>query len=183
MARTAQPKKTAEEEQVESVFQSHIKINPEALDVEWLQQPQLFALYSEMEADAKAHIDSLKLDIDIYKADLDLDIRRDPEKFGLEKTTEATILNAVTADKGLARLSHKLNRARHEASIFQAAVRALDHRKAALENLVRLHGSQWFAGPSAPRDLPHEVDRIREITKRDVIRKVRKAMSRAAEAE
>jgi hypothetical protein len=46
--------------------------------------------------------------------------------------------------------------AKYEAKIASGASRAVDHRKSALENLVKLHGQQYFAGPMVPRDLTHE---------------------------
>jgi hypothetical protein len=38
----------------------------------------------------------------------------------------------------------------------QAAVNAFEQRKSALENLVRLFGQSYFAGPKMPRDLHWE---------------------------
>jgi len=40
-------------------------------------------------------------------------------------------------------------RLRHAADVLQAAVTALDHRKKALENLVYLHGQNYFSEPHA----------------------------------
>jgi hypothetical protein len=45
---------------------------------------------------------------------------------------------------------------KYEAEVLQGAVNAVDHRKDALENLVRLHGLQYFAGPKVPRNLSEE---------------------------
>ena len=38
-------------------------------------------------------------------------------------------------------------------------LKAFEQRKDALENLVRLHGQQYFAGPKIPRDLPSEMEK------------------------
>ena len=42
---------------------------------------------------------------------------------------------------------------------------AIDQKKSALENLVKLHGQMYFAGPSIPRDLDKEWEK-REKEKR-----------------
>jgi hypothetical protein len=41
-------------------------------------------------------------------------------------------------------------------------------RKAALENLVQLHGQQYFAGPKMPRDLKEEIRKHKEAQERSV---------------
>jgi len=41
---------------------------------------------------------------------------------------------------------------------LDAAVRAMNVKKDALENMVKLLGMQYFAGPKEPRDLHREVD-------------------------
>jgi hypothetical protein len=44
----------------------------------------------------------------------------------------------------------------------------VDHRKSALENLVKLHGQQYFAGPMVPRDLTHEWKNKQQQQKEEV---------------
>ena len=47
--------------------------------------------------------------------------------------------------------------AQYELNMAEAAKTAITYnKKAALENLVKLHGQQYFAGPSVPRDLSKE---------------------------
>jgi hypothetical protein len=46
--------------------------------------------------------------------------------------------------------------AQYNYDMTQAAVRAMDHKKTALENLVRLHAASYFAGPSVPREIGEE---------------------------
>jgi hypothetical protein len=40
--------------------------------------------------------------------------------------------------------------------VASTVVRAIDQKKTALENLVKLLGASYFAGPKAPRDLTQE---------------------------
>jgi hypothetical protein len=46
--------------------------------------------------------------------------------------------------------------AKYEANMASYIITALDHRKKALESLVTLYGQQYFAGPTAPRNLTKE---------------------------
>ena len=52
--------------------------------------------------------------------------------------------------------SQELIDTKYKAEMVRAAVSAIEHRKDALENLVRLYGQQYFAGPKVPRDLSAE---------------------------
>ncbi len=47
--------------------------------------------------------------------------------------------------------------AQYEYQMAQGAVQAVEQRKSALENLVKLYGQGYFAGPKTPRDISSEV--------------------------
>ena len=70
---------------------------------------------------------------------------------------------------------------KHRAEILQCAQKAFDQRKAALENLVKLYGMQYFAGPSEPRDLDiekaHREKRARIRERKKVVRTRRRDSS------
>ena len=52
--------------------------------------------------------------------------------------------------------------AKYENDIAEGVVKALDQKKSALENLVRLLGVSYFAGPNVPHDLSRDVISERE---------------------
>jgi len=54
--------------------------------------------------------------------------------------------------KGYQIALHEYNKVKHNYGILQAAVRALDHKKAALENLVRLYVGGYYASPVEPKE-------------------------------
>lgn len=137
-------------------FEKDVMIDPDALDVEWLEQPRLMLKYGQIAAEAKNTADNLKEALDSFKAGLDLDIRKEPEKFGIAKITEGAIQSAILQDDKHKELSEELANARYEAEMAKVASMAISTRKDALENLVRLFGMQYFAGPNLPRDLNHE---------------------------
>ena len=137
-------------------YEKDIRIDETALDIEWLEQPRLFMQYARHSAEASRDLDKAKENLDIVKAEIDLKIRSNPEKYGLEKVTETAIQNTILTNKQYQETNQAMLDARYEAEMAKGAVRAMEQRKDALENLVRLHGQQYFAGPKVPRDLTWE---------------------------
>lgn len=150
-----------------SRFEEDIKIDESALDVEWLRQPELMLKYSVEVAQCKKRLDLLKERFDVIVAEFDREIRSNPEKFGIAKLTESVIQNTIKLQPEYDRIYQELVRAKFDLDMAQAAVRAIDHKKSALENLVRLHGQSYFAGPSVPRDLSEEVLRSQKQKRSD----------------
>lgn len=138
-----------------------LHIDESALDVEWLQQPRLFMKYASAAADKRRSLDKAKEKLDLVKANLDSSIRKNPAEYDIVKVTEATVSNAIIKEDEYQDATVDYIHAKQEYELTQAAVRAMDQRKTALEDLVRLHGQQYFAGPREPRDLPEEVKKQR----------------------
>jgi hypothetical protein len=137
-------------------YEKDTSIDERGLDVEWLRQPQLMAQYGKHAAKCKLDMDYTKEDLDVVKAQLDRDIRAFPDNYGLGKLTETIVSNTIIIQPEYKDASKQYLDAKYEYDMAMAAVRAIDQKKTALENLVRLHGQQYFAGPSVPRDLSKE---------------------------
>lgn len=146
-------------------YEQDIRIDETALDIEWLEQPQLMLKYAKELAWRSRTVDEAKERIDVVRAEVDRKIRAYPEKYGLEKITEAVVQNTILLQPEYKDALKEYNDERYEYDITRAAVRAFEQRKDALENLVRLHGQQYFAGPRMPRDLTAE-KRKREETRK-----------------
>ena len=132
-------------------FAEDLKISPEDLDLEWLRQPQLYAKYAQEVSRLKVAADRAKERVEVVRAQLDGAIRTAPEAFGLAKVTETAIAGAIQLHESYMEAKEEQFRAAEEASQGFNALGALDHRKAALENLVKLHLAHYFAGPASPR--------------------------------
>lgn len=148
----------------EQDFDFH-EINIHKLEEEWHLQPKMFRLYADRVAEARYKHETAKTDKEIAEAELErvtakLDrlVRSSPEDYGLSgKTTEASIHNVIILQKKyhIAQLAvfeaqRKINEAKHELDIADVAVKTLDHRKAALEDLVRLRLASYYSEPRAP---------------------------------
>jgi hypothetical protein len=138
-------------------YDKDIAIDETALDVEWLEQPRLMLRYTTHAAAAKQQLDEAKEKLDIVTAKLDADIRTSPGDYGISKLTESAIQGAITLSTVYQDALQTYNKTRYEHEMAQAAVRAMDQRKTALENLVRLLTASYFAGPQVPRDLSQSV--------------------------
>lgn len=137
-------------------YAKDVKIDPNALDIEWIEQPELMRRYAKHAADMKKEMDEAKERLEIGQARIGMDIRANPEDYGLSKATEASIQSAILLQKEYQELSKEFQEARYEYDVATAVVRAVDQRKTALENLVKLLTASYFAGPQAPRDLYQE---------------------------
>lgn len=137
-------------------YEKDVTINEDALDVDWLEQPRLMIRYSRYAAECRYEYEQAKTNVDVVKAELDKQVRNNPSEFGIEKPTEGAINSAIQASEKFQEAQKALHQAQYDLNVAQAAVKSIDGKKDALENLVRLHGQQYFAGPKVPRDLSKE---------------------------
>lgn len=144
-------------------YEKDIEIDETALDVEWLEQPSLMLKYARYSAESRRALEEAKQSLDVARAEIDKQIRERPEDFGILKVTEGSIQSAILTEPQYKSAYQAYLDTKYESDMSQGAVRAFEQRKEALENLVKLHGQQYFAGPKVPRDLAWERE---ERTKR-----------------
>jgi hypothetical protein len=128
---------------------SILDIDEYNLDLEWKKQPMLYLEMATELADAKGEHDAAKSEFEIVKAKLSMEIRSNPDSYGLDKITESTVNNALVTQKNYAVAQSAVIKTKHKVDLLQAVVVALDHRKRALESLVSLHGQRYFSEPIA----------------------------------
>jgi len=140
-------------------YEQDMTIDVDALDVEWAGQARLMLQYAKLASNTRLEVERIKEKLDILKAELDMKIRLDPEKYGIVKLTESVVSSTIITQKEYISVNEEYLLLQYENNMAQGAVKALDGKKTALENLVKLHGQQYFAGPSVPRDLSKEWER------------------------
>lgn len=143
-------------------YENDLYIDETSLDVEWLEQPQLMLKYTREMASTRRERDRLKEKLSVTRAQIAKDIRSDPDKYEMPKVTESAIQEEILMQPKYQVAVDDINDAEFEYQMALGAVQAVEQRKSALENLIKLHGLQYFAGPKVPRDLPAEVKRSRE---------------------
>lgn len=154
-------------------FDRDQRIDPEQLDVECLRQAELFFKWSERACRAREHLEKQKLRLEILEADLLHRCRRKPQRFGLTKSTEGAIAAAVRRSPEYMDASDDLLKAKNDSAILDRAVATMEMKKRMLESLIQLHGQQYFAGPTTPRNLPSEWERKKQAEQRLNQRQIR----------
>lgn len=137
-------------------YDDDVQIDDSALDIEWLDQPSLMLRYARHAAAAKKKLDLAKEKFDLVKSKLDKEIRSFPDRFELDKVTDKSVEATMPQQPDYKEASRDVINAQFDLNVANGAVKAIDARKDSLENLVKLHGQQYFAGPRMPRDLTAE---------------------------
>lgn len=138
-------------------------IDKDSLDEEWVKQPDLYHEYAIQLADAKEELENARNVLDVTRCEIDSEIRADPKEFDLEKATEDAIKNTIPRQKRYQKALDEVGVLRHKVDVLGAALGALSHKKAALENLVYLHNASYFASPRASGEAGAE---MRDVEKR-----------------
>jgi hypothetical protein len=146
-----------------------LNLDQNQLDEQWLEQPRLYHKYARRLANAKQSLEEAKAELELCRAELDREIRLNPEAFGLAKLTENIVSNTITIQERYKETQASLIEVKHKVDIYQATVTTLEHRKRALESLVTLHGQDYFSSPRAKNENAQEV--MNEIEKQNVRRK------------
>ena len=134
-------------------FRNDKEIDPTQLDVECVRQADRTFHWAQASILASAEEDRAKLDLEILESKLEMDCRDNPLDYGLVRITEGGIKAAIRIhDKRVAAFKHWIE-AKRQSRILTAAVSAMETKKRMLQGLITLHGQQYFAGPSVPRDL------------------------------
>lgn len=137
-------------------YEDDMRINESALDVECLDQADLMLKYTTLQAELQKDEEMIREELDLERAELDKDIRSDPDKYEIDKITESVVMNNIIKDPEYRQINEKYINAKFENNVAKGAVRAVAARKDMLERLILLHGQQYFAGPKMPRDLSFE---------------------------
>ena len=162
-------------------YEKDMRIDEDALDIEWLEQPTLMLKYAQHAALLRSNFDKSKEKLEFVKAKIDKDIRSNPEKYGLEKITDKVVENTTVLQNEYKSALIEFQDLKFENDVASGVIKAVEARKDALENLVRLHGLQYFAGPQIPRDIRNERaarERQNEIKKKEINKEIARSLSR-----
>lgn len=126
---------------------SILDVDMYSLDKEWSEQANNYHIYAKKVSEARFEYSKKKAMLDLVKAELSLDIRSNPDKYKLPKTTEDTINAAVTVHDRTKVAQQELFDSKKELDDLEAILSALDHKKYALQDMVQLFLSDYFSTP------------------------------------
>lgn len=123
------------------------RIDELKLDQEWIRQAQTMRKYGLIQAEAQREYDASKTELDLVAAELDSLIRKNPAKYGLIKVTDKAIEAKIPTMPKYQEVQQRVQDARYELDVAKVAVTAMEHKKRALEKLVDLFLSEYYAEP------------------------------------
>lgn len=151
-------------EQQESA-ESIVQIDEHNLDKECITLPSNYLKWAHQAAEAKRDIGEYKAELELVECEVQMEVRTHPDRFGLDKLTEAAVTTQVNMNPKCRAISRKLRKAEHAHQLAQAVVWAIECKKRALTLLVELHGMSYFATPKLSEKGREAVDKM---TKRSV---------------
>ena len=125
---------------------AELHINKFRLDDESVKQVSLCLYWNDEYALARTEADKLKVELDRAEADAELKLRREPPQD--VKLTEGTVKALVAESPKVRKTQDQLLAAKARVYSFEAATKAIDHRKSELDNLVQLYVKGYYSGTS-----------------------------------
>lgn len=120
-------------------------IDKEHLDQEWEKQSVLTFQLTEENATARFRYDSAKRAYDVVRAEVNLDVRRNPAKYGFaSKPTEAAIEAIVDSNRSVCEAAAAIQKARYDLDMSAAGISAIESKKKALESLTQLTAINYY---------------------------------------
>jgi hypothetical protein len=132
--------------------QDSYEIDKHRLHAEWERQPKMYHEAADRLAEADGEVDRLKGIMELMAAEVEMEVRENPQGFGMKKATEASVEKAVIMDQRFQRAQSAFLGAKAKARHLRAEVMYLDQRKTALEYLSKLRLADYFADPRISGD-------------------------------
>jgi len=122
-----------------------LQIDENRLDKECVRLPFQYRQASVQAADSARDLDEARAELDVREAELFAEMNRNPDKFGLEKTTNDVVKAAIRAHVRVQKIEKRIRELAHKAQLDKSLVTALEFKKRSLTNLVELHGAGYHA--------------------------------------
>lgn len=154
----------------ERLFSDDVKVNKYRLDVECEQQASTYFYWADKLAQAKSHLDEMQDKFKLVSAQKELEIRQNWDEKYLDKNGKQTE-NGIKAvlEIELQSAREDIRDAQAEVNTLIAAVSAMDHRKAELDNLTTLLVKGFYAAPNGGKR-----EGATETVERDIRKKLNK---------
>lgn len=145
-------------------------IDPERLDEEWVKFANEYYNRACQLADARMDYEILKSKRDLIVAELDRDIRTNPDSFGINKVTETVIENTILLQEKYKKVNEEVIKTKHDVDNLDAAIEAMNCKKSGLENMVKLRLANYYSDPIVKNEKVSE-EKIKEIRKQGQIKR------------
>jgi hypothetical protein len=144
-------------------YKIDLSIDENSLDREFVHQPHLYMKYAELAASADRAAKQAKEKVEVVRAQIYRDVVEREDK----KPTESWINSKITLDDNYQDAMTDYYDKKYEADLMASAVKSMDHKKSALENLARLWVGSYFSTPKQTKDTEEVKDTSRSTRQRE----------------
>jgi len=144
-----------------------LRIHLTALHKDAREQPVKAEEAGNMAAELKAEARRAKIDLEEAKGHANIDIRRDPDQYGLGKVTESAVQATIPIHPDVVRANREYADACERADKAEALSDAYQHRKSMIQDEVRLVLANYF-GEATVKDMDR-ADRELQDEKREKV--------------
>jgi len=139
-------------------YDRDMRIDEDALDIECLEHSSLVLKYARHYRNLTEEMKHAQESVKTTRSELINVVNQDPMgTTGKAKPNAGDIEAYYRRDPEYQRLKQAAIELESEAQFAEMAYKEFAYgRRASLEGLIKLHGQQYFAGPSIPRDLSTE---------------------------
>lgn len=157
-------------------YKKDMYIDHNSLEVEWKLQPELAIKYGDHYADVLAKYDLAEENVKVIRSELTNEVWRNPKKCLGEgiTPTDKKVEAYYRTHKNHKKAKEKWLKFKHKLETASNAKWEISNRKAALENLVILHGQQYFAGPSIPHNFGKKIKEFEKERNARISKKLNK---------
>jgi len=127
-------------------IEKDISIDKFKFEEEIIKQSVLIQEYHEYLAGLEKKRSEIKLELEVFEANLDKQIRQVAKEKG-EKTTEGQISAEITTNKERIKLVQEKIDIEKECAVFSGVVASLEHKKRMIELLNQNYVSGFFSAP------------------------------------
>jgi len=127
-------------------YKELMKIDPDQLEGQWLSAPGRYMEVVEHAVQARIDCEKAKDCLETIKADMDREIRINPDKYGIGKVTESSISSAIQLCDSVKEAQDEYMETRRIMLLTDGAVNAMEHRKKALDAITQLTLAGWRTG-------------------------------------
>ncbi len=130
-----------------------LEVDIYSLEKEWAKHPKRNRLWSKKLAKAQLRLDEAKDAHKLVVAELGKSIREDPEAYDLSKVTDKAVEQYIPLQDEYKASLTTINEAKYKVAMIESMVSALEDKRRALENEVKLFALQYFELPNVSQNI------------------------------
>ena len=138
-------------------YEKDLEIDKFSLDAECMDQSRRFAKWGKLWSDAEKERDEIE-------ARTAMDVRTNPEKYGLNKVSESGVESSVNSNQEVINI-------RHRVSVLRVAKNAFEQRRSMLEKMVDLFLSGYWAEPRLPKQSQEDLSQAGTEDQKQALKK------------